>query len=33
MNVLIAKKQKELEEGKKPKCWNCEAEFTFDHRC
>ena len=32
-NVMIAKKQKELEEGKKPKCWNCEAEFTFDHRC
>ena len=32
-NVLIAKKQKEFEEGKKPKCWNCEAEFTFDHRC
>ena len=32
-NVMIAKKQKELEEGKKPKCWNCEAEFSFDHRC
>ena len=33
MNVLIAKKQKELEEGEKPKCWNCEAMFTSEHQC
>ena len=33
MNVLIAKKQQESEEGERPKCWNCEAMFTLEHRC
>ena len=29
----VAKLRKELEEGKTPSCWNCEAKLTFDHHC
>ena len=32
-NVESVKKQKELVEGERPKCWNCEEVFTVDHQC
>ena len=32
-NAEIAKVQKELEEGRMPKCWNCEELFFSGHRC
>ena len=32
-NVAIAKVEKELEEGRMPKCWNCEELFFSGHRC
>ena len=32
-NVAIAKVEKELEEGRMPKCWNCEELFFSCHRC